>query len=39
MLDVHVDLWAKRILRFQQNKFPTEGAVATVLAIETLVAI
>lgn len=38
MLDVHVELWANRIVRFQQKKFPTEGGVASVLAIESSVA-
>lgn len=33
MLGVHAELWANKIGRFQQNKFPTEGSVARTLAI------
>lgn len=36
MLGVHLKLWAKRIVRFQQNKFPTEGAVAISLKLRLL---
>lgn len=39
MLDGHVEPWVNRTVRFQQNKFPPEGAAASIPAVETLVAI
>lgn len=39
MLNVYVELSANRSVRLQQNKFPIEGGVASILAIETLVEI
>lgn len=39
MLNVYVELSANASVRFQQKKFPIEGGVASILAIETLVEI
>lgn len=36
MLGALVKPWASRIVRFQQNKFPTEGAVAISLQLKLL---
>ena len=39
MLDVHVELWANRIVKFQQKKFPTADAVASIFAVRISAAI